>query len=207
MQPNKTRLTTISSATLALVLAATTSVAAAGPRNDDVGFGHGGRGMERGMSGWGQRGMGPLGSMWGDASGFERRELTLQTADSVSVQRLENGVVDTVGDASLDFSLGSGEAVSVTIDDSTQVLSFEETTVERGGWSRQRLVPSEIALADIPAGASVMVWSDSEDGGAFVAQRIVVQPATEVTSTDDSGASTDASDVTTAPDASPVADA
>ncbi len=210
MHSNKTRWTTISGATLALVLAATASVAAAGPRNDDPGFGPGGRGMERGM---GMRDMGPMGSMWGDASDFERREVTLQTADSVTVDRVENGVVDSVTDTSLDFSLGSGEAVSVTVDDTTQVVAFDETTVQRGGWSRQRLVPTEIALADIAAGAAVTVWSESQDGGAFVAQRIVVQPATNsaTTATDGSASSTDessgAADATTAPEASPVADA
>ncbi len=208
MHSNKTRLTALSGATLALVLAATASVVAAGPRNDDLGFGHGGRGIDRGMDGWGQWGMGQRGSMWGGSSGFERREVTLQTADNVSVQRVENGVVDAVGDASLDFSLGSGEAVSVTVDDSTQVIAYEATTVERGGWTRQRMVPSKITLTDIPTGATVMVWSDSDDGSAFVAQRIVVQPVTDVgVTTDDSGAATDASDATTTPEASPAADA
>ncbi len=211
MHSHKTRLTAISGATLALVLAATASVAASGPRDDDHGFGPGQRGMERGMGEWGQMGMGPRGSMGGDPSGFERREVTLQTAAAVSVQRVENAVVDTVGDTSLDFSLGSGEAVSVTVDDTTQVMAYEESTVERGGWSRQRLMPTEITLADIAAGSSVVVWSDSEDGSAFVAQRIMVQPAADAatTATDEAGASSDASsaaaDATIAPDASPAA--
>ncbi len=193
MQMNRNRLALVSGTTLALVIASTASVAAFGPRDDDRGSGPGDR-LEHRMDGMG--GMGGPGAMRGqlrDGLGawmggapddFERREVTLQTADGISSRRVEQGVVDAATDASLTFTLGSGEAVSVTLGDDTQVVAFSEQTIERRGWSRQRMVPTEVTPADIEMGAQVMVWSESEDGADFVAQRIVIQPAADETTSD-----------------------
>ena len=126
--------------------------------------------------------------MWAPMGGapddFERREVTLQTADGISSRRVEQGIVDAATDGSLTFTLGSGEAVSVTLGDDTQVVAFSEQTVERRGWTRQRMVPAEVTPADIEMGAHIMVWSESEDGADFVAQRIVIQPAADETTSD-----------------------
>ncbi len=185
MKNNRIRLAAISGATLALAVAGTAGVAAHGPRDDDRGFGPGmGGRIERGMADMGFMG-GPMRGQMGAAfNDFERREVTLQTATGTTVQRVENGVVDVATDSSLEFSLGSGEVVSVTLADDTEIVAFSEETVERGGWSRQRMVPTEVAAADIAAGAQVVVWSASEDGSDFVAERIVIQPMTD-TATDD----------------------
>jgi hypothetical protein len=183
MDKHKIRLTTIAGATMALVIAST-AVVSAHP-------GDGRRGMddEMGPMGMGRMdgtfGMGPLGGLRGWAGDVERREVTIQTADGTTTERMEQGVVDSASDTSLAFSLGSGEAVTVTIDADTQVIAFEEDTVTtRRGWSRQLLAPTEIAATDIAAGADVVVWSDSADGSDYVAQRIVVQPQADETALD-----------------------
>lgn len=179
MQMNRNRLAAVSSATLALVIASTASVAAFGPRDDDRGFGPGDGRVGRGMG----HADGMRDRMWagiaGGLDGFERREVTLQTADGTSSRRVENGVVETATDGSLEFTLGSGEVVSVTFADEIAVVAFSEQTIERRGWSRQRMLPAEVEVADIEAGARVVVWSESEDGGDFVAQRIVIQPTAD----------------------------
>ena len=187
MQMNRNRLAVVSGTTLALVIASTASVAAFGPRDDDRGFGPGDR-LERRMDGMGAMRGRPHDGLWawmgGAPDDVERREVTLQTSDGISSRRVEQGVVDAAADGSLAFTLGSGETVSVTLADDTEVVAFSEQTIERGGWSRQRMVPTEVTPADIEMGAQVMVWSASEDGGDFVAQRIVIQPAADETASD-----------------------
>lgn len=188
MQMNRNRLAVVSGTTLALVIASTASVAAFGPRDDDDrGFGPGDR-LERRMDDMGAMGGQMRDGLWAPMGGaqddFERREVTLQTADGISARRVEQGVVDAATDGSLTFTLGSGETVSVTLGEDTQVVAFSEQTVERRGWSRQRMVPTEVTPADIEMGAQVMVWSESEDDADFVAQRIVIQPAADETTSD-----------------------
>jgi hypothetical protein len=91
---------------------------------------------------------------------------------------VEQGTVDDAAADALTFSLASGEAVTVVIDDDTQAFALEEQEVTgRRGWTRTRLVPSEVETADIEAGSEVAVWSASEDGADFIASRIVIQPA------------------------------
>jgi hypothetical protein len=41
------------------------------------------------------------------------------------------------------------------------------------------MVPTEVGVGDIAAGTEIVVWSGSEDGGEFVADRVVVQPAAD----------------------------
>ena len=88
-------------------------------------------------------------------------------------------MVDSTAPGSLSFTLGSGEAVTVVVDDDTAAVAFEEQEVTRRGWSRTRLAPTEIEVADIEDGAGIVVWSDATDGEDFVASRIMVQPADE----------------------------
>ena len=139
------------------------------------------------------------------ADDFERREVTLQTADGTTVQRTEQGTVDSASDASLTFSLASGESVTVTIDDDTDAVAFSEQEVtSRRGLSRTRLAPAEVEIGDIEAGAEIVVWSDSEDGAEFVAQRIVIQPEPAADDVEDMDAEEATSDESAA---APVVDA
>ena len=193
MQNHKTRLLAITGATLALVIASTAAVAAHGPRDDARGFGRGG-GM--GMDGWrGDTDMPGMGArlglcLQGDVADFERRETTIQTAERTTSYRIEQGVVDATSDSGIDFTLPSGETVSVGMDDDTAVISFEEQTVTMRGWNRTRMLPTEVEPGDIEAGAEVMIWSTSEDGGAFLASRVVIRPL-EDESVDDGTDDTD----------------
>jgi hypothetical protein len=200
MQNHKTRLLAITGATLALVIASTAAVAAHGPRDDARGFGRGG-GM--GMDGWrgdtdgwqGDTDMPGMGArmglcLQGAVADFERRETTIQTAEGTTSYRIEQGVVDATSDSGIDFTLPSGETVSVGMDDDTAVISFEEQTVTMRGWNRTRMLPTEVEPGDIEAGAEVMIWSTSEDGGAFLASRVVIQPL-EDESVDDGTDDTD----------------
>lgn len=110
---------------------------------------------------------------------FQRQETTLQTTDRTLTQRVDRGTVSSIGDASLDYALADGQAATVTTGARTAIVSLTERTFDRGrrGRTITRLVPSRISLTDIEAGTTVIVWSGSENGGDFVAQRIVVQPA------------------------------
>jgi hypothetical protein len=117
--------------------------------------------------------------------------------------------VSSVADASLDYALASGETATVATDEDTAVYALAEQTVEWGrrGLSMERLVPTQIELADIEAGASVLVWSGSEDGGEFVAERILVQPAADAEdATEEAGTEGDAPATEEEAAASPVAD-
>jgi hypothetical protein len=179
MQNHKARLLAITGATLALVIASTATVAAHGPRDDARGFGHGrGMGMDGGRGGTEMPGMpGGMGyGLRGAVADFERRETTIQTAEGITSYRIELGVADVASDTGLDFTLASGETVSVGIDDDTAVISFEEQTVTVRGWNRSRMLPTVVEPGDIEAGAAVVVWSTSEDGGDFLASRVVIQP-------------------------------
>ena len=185
MNKNTSRATVVIGATMALVMAGTAAVSAAPGQRDD-------RMPNRGKAGAGdmmggqkmpgrpgargeQRGMGP--GLRGGVDDFERRETSVQTADGITVRRVEQGAVDGAAADALTFSLGSGETVTVVIDDETQLFALEEQEQVRRGRSRSMMAPTEIEAAGIEAGAEIVVWSDSEDGEDFVAARVVVQPA------------------------------
>lgn len=193
-----TRLLAVTGA-LALVIATTAAVSARGPRDDDRGrwFGPDQPPMGAMRDDMGLRARLHAG-ISGEIEDFERREVILQTADGVTAQRLEQGIVESADAASLVFSLASGERVTVALDDETEVIAVSEQTVERGRWSRQRLVPEMMEIADLEAGDGVLVWSGSEDGAAFVAERVVIQPPTdgEAEAVDDESATDDAGDTT-----------
>jgi hypothetical protein len=186
MQTSKTRLMAISGATLALVIASTAAVAAhPGDQREQRGFGKANQGqLERGKAMFGQRGdmRGALrGAMRDRVDQFVRTETTYEAEDGLVTRRVDNGTVQSAGDAALDYSLSTGESASVAIDEDTSVIAFSEQTVEVGrrGFSRERMVPEEIVLADIESGAEIVVWAESQDDGTFLAQRIVVQPAAD----------------------------
>lgn len=194
MHRNTTRTTAVVGATLALVMAGTAAVAAHPGERDDRGWEGGQGGMRAPMGGLmpGARG---LGGMRGALDDYERREVTLQTADGTTTQRVEQGTVDSAAADALTFSLASGEVVTVVIDDDTQAYALEEQEVAtRRGWTRTQLVPSEVETADIAAGSEVAVWSASEDGADFVASRIVIQPAEDADTEAEAEAEADAAE-------------
>ena len=160
-------------------MAGTAAVSAHPGGDDDRGMQRGKAGMGAKMGGQGMAGIRGMGGLRGMAEDFERRETTLQTADGTIVRRVEQGAVDSAAADALSFSLESGEAVTVVIDEDTQVYALEEQEVSRRGWERTRLAPTEVEAEAIEAGAEVFVWSDAEDGAEFVASRVVIQPAEE----------------------------
>jgi len=181
MKKNTTRATVVIGTTMALVMAGTAAVAAHPGGGEDRGPQRGKAGISaqkggQGMAGarGGERGMG---GRRGELEDFERRETTVQTAEGVTTRRVEQGAVDSTAADALTFSLSSGESVTVTIDDDTQLLAFEEQEVNLRGRSKMRMAPTEVEADAIEAGTEVVVWSDSGDGADFVASRIVVQPA------------------------------
>ena len=192
MKNNTTRVTAVVGTTMALVIAGTAAVAAAGPRDrdDSRGFGKMGPGAQQGAKMPGARAMGGMmggmgGGMRGLDADFERTERTVQTADGTTVRRVEQGVVDSAAADSLDFTLGSGEAVTVVIDDDTTAVAFEEQEVtSRRGQNRTRMAPTEVGVEEIEAGVEVVVWSDSEDDSEFVATRIAIRPTEAEEDTD-----------------------
>jgi hypothetical protein len=199
MNRNTTRITAVLGTTLALVVAGTAAVAAHPGDGDDRGFGWGKAGIGAGMDDpmmRGLRGLRGTGGLGGALDEFERREVTLQTVDGVTTQRVEQGTVDSISDDALSYSLESGESVTVVIDEDTGLLALDEEDVTFRRGTRTRLVPTEIEAADIEAGAEIVVWSDSEDGADFVASRVVVQPAE-----DEEAAETEADEAATATDA------
>ena len=210
MKTSRTRFAAISAATLALIIASTASVAArpgdrGGPFGDcdqgamgDCGmsFGDGFGPGAMGEPGWGRMGglgqRGDLrGQVWGmldgAADGFVRHEMTYQTEDALVIRRTDQGTVVSTADAVVEYTLATGEAASVSTDEDTQVVAFTTETVEvgRSGFTRERMVPQAITLADIAAGSEVVVWAQSQDEGTFLAERIVVRPAADA-ATDDS---------------------
>jgi hypothetical protein len=214
MNKNTTRATAVVGTTMALVIAGTAAVAAAGPRDrDDRGFG--GQGiagkadMQFGPGMGGMRGMrdGMGGGLRGLDADVERTERTIQTADGITTMRMEQGVVEGAAADSLSFSLASGEAVTVVIDEDTEVVTFEEQEVtNRRGQSRTRMAATEIEAGDITAGAEVVVASDAEGDEGFVASRIIIRPAesddteaeaADADEADEAVAETEAADETT----------
>jgi hypothetical protein len=110
---------------------------------------------------------------------FVRTETTYEAEDGLVTKRVDHGTVDSASEAGLDYSISTGETASVVTDEDTSVITFSEQTVEIGrrGFSRDRMVPEEITLADIESGAEIAVWAESQEDGTFLAQRIVVHPA------------------------------
>lgn len=205
MSKNTARATVLAGATMALVLAGTAAVSAHPGHRDE-------RMPGRGMAGFGDMMPGPRGA-WSED--FERREVTLQTADGTTSSRVEQGTVDSSAADALTFSLGSGESVTVAIDEDTDFIGYEEQEMTRRGWSRTVMAATEIGADEVQAGAEVLVWSESEDGADFVASRVVVEPPVDeadASDTSDAGmVDESAADASTAEEAAateaPAADA
>lgn len=221
MQTTKTRLAAVSAATLALAIAGTAAVAAhPGDREDfwgdEMGPGRMG-GLGRGdMGGFGWDGGSPgrLGGVFAEATdGFVRHETIYQTEDGTVSQRTDAGTVASTGETSLEYTLATGETASLTTDDATEIvsLSVESFELGRSGRTRERLVPETVALSDLAVGTEVLVWSQSQADGTFLAQRIVVRPAADVTAddaaVDESSEDDAASGITEVPASAAPADA
>ena len=188
MNTPRTRLLAVSGATLALIVAGTAVVSAhpGGDRGDRAQFGdrferRGGDNNRGGIRGQFRQRIGA------QVDDFVRRETMVQTEDGVVTRRIDTGAVDAASETSLDYTLSTGEAVSVTIDEDTSAIAFAEPTdaAENEGRRRfrgPRLRPTEISVADIAAGSNVIVTAQSLDDGSFVAQRVVVQPDIEAVS-------------------------
>lgn len=211
MQTDRTRITLISAATLALVLAGTAAASAhGGGRDEPPGIGLGRMGMGMGGPGWDDMdgfGMGRMGHLGGlfdeDDGGFVRTVTTYQADDGTVVsRRIDQGTVSAAGETSLDYALATGEAGTVTTDSETEIVSLGVETVDLGnsGRTRERLVPESLALADIPVGATVLVWAEAQADGSYLAERIVVRPAAEdATDTDAADAEGEITEVPASP--------
>lgn len=184
-------------ATLALVMAGTVVASAHGARDEGpFGFGDGpGRGPGRAEL----RAFGPFGGvglgLGLDGDGVVRTESIVDLGEAgFLTRRVESGTVTAAGEADLSYTLANGEAVSVTTDEDTEILALTEVSEdEDGGLLRRRAMTlDEATLADIPADAEVVVWSEAGESGTFVAQRIVVQPSADAASDDDAAATEEA---------------
>ena len=227
----------ISGAALALIVAGTAVVSAhPGDKDDQRGFGkgrmgaqshRGDRGVGPGLFGQhsdrrgGPRVFGQRGALRGELrqriggmlDQFVRSETTVAVNDGFVTHRVDQGTVTSASDAGLEYTLADGQSASVTTDDDTKVwtVSVETVAVGRRGRSRQRLVPQEIAVADIEPDSRVVIWAQSQDDGAYLAQRVGVQPvvdeAAEEIAEDVDAAETEDVDATEDAAASTVSDA
>ena len=137
MQTTKIRLAAVSAATLALAIAGTAAVAAhPGDREDFWGdemgpgrMGGFGRGDMEGF-GWDGGARGRLGGMFAEATdGFVRHETIYQTEDGTVSHRTDAGTVASTGEASLEYTLATGETASLTTDDATEIVSLSVESV------------------------------------------------------------------------------
>jgi hypothetical protein len=153
-----------------------------------------------GGRGFGLRGLGDT---------FERREVTLQTTDGTTISRVEQGAVESISDSALTFSFADGQSVTVALDDNTDLIGFGEEQQTVRGWSRTRMIATEIAATDVAAGDQVVVWSSSEDGTDFTASQVVVQVPDTTATSDATTSSDDSATVDESPTAveSPAAEA
>jgi hypothetical protein len=193
MSTTRIRLIGVTAAALALVAGAGAAVSA--QPGLDASF-QGGTSLElrepRGMGGPFRGGGGGFGGLRGGLldrfDALVRQETTYQTDDGLVTRRVDNGTLVAIDSGSVEYSLADGQTASATIDDDTEVIAFEEETVEFGrrGLTRQRLAAQEVEASSIAVGSEVLVWSESTSDGTFVAQRLVVQP--EVAAADDTAA-------------------
>jgi hypothetical protein len=198
----------VTGATLALVIAGTAAVAAHGGRGDrpERAFGDGiGRGIMRAELGFPGLG-GRLGPGFGlGADGVVRSETTVDLGEAgFLTRRVDDGTVTSASDTELTYTLATGETATVSADEDTEVLAVSEVAEDDApGMLRRAMTLDEIALADIPADADVIVWSEAGESGEFVAQRVIVQPAEDASAAAAEDAASDAATTEAAPSASP----
>ncbi|MFN8620232.1 MAG: hypothetical protein U0869_05740 [Chloroflexota bacterium] len=144
-----------------------------GGRGGDQG-GFGGQGGPGGDQGLGMgRGMG-IGQ---DVQDLVSQEVVRMDADgNVLTDRVQHGTVTANADGSLTISLATGDTATIATDANTSAYSWS-TTGQPGR--------TEIAVADVASGADVLVWSESQSDGSFLAQRIAVLPAASASTTPD----------------------
>ena len=139
--------------------------------------------------------------------GLVRSETTVDLGEAgFLTRRIDDGTVTSASDTELTYTLATGESTTVTTDEDTEVLAVtEDAESDTGTLRRREMSLDEIALADIPADADVIVWSEAGEDGAFVAQRVIVRPTEDATTpaTDDAAAS-DGAATEAAPSASPA---
>ena len=151
----------------------------------------GGRGFGGDEDGRGGRGMGGglRGAVLERYDGLVSQTVVRVDADgNVLTDKVEHGTVSAVADGSITIALATGESVTIATDANTAAFSWDTSG---------RPLRSEIAVADVAVGADVMVWSESQDDGSFLAQRVAVLPEAAATDT--------TTDDGTTPDASPAA--
>ena len=198
----------VTGATFALVMAGTAVVAAHGGGADrgDRGFGgDAGRGILRGELGPGFGGrLGP-GFGLGD-DGLVRNETIVDLGEAgFLTRRVDDGTVTSASDTELTYTLATGETATVSADEDTEVLAVTEVNEDDDpGILRRAMTLDEIALADIPADADVVVWSEAGESGDFVAQRVIVRPTEATTADAADDAASDAATAEAAPSASPT---
>lgn len=198
MITTRTRLIGATAVSLALVAGAGAAVSAQpdsditlhGRDRDRIelrdGFGRGGRG-----------GPGGFGETRGLLARFDRlvrQETTYQTDEGLLTRRVDNGTLVSISADTVEYSLADGQTASASIDADTEVVGFQQETVEVGrrGTLRQRMVAQQVDPTSITVGSEILVWSQSSGGDAFVAQRLVVQPEAEADdATDDAAAPAD----------------
>ena len=204
MNPNSKRLAFGSGTALTLVLTGASRVSAQTPDTTtalggDPGVGAlhgqgmgdmGGRGGRGGFGGFG-------GGMGGDMDRGEailgridnlvsHETVTLDADGNTLTARVQHGTVSAVADGSISIDLATGESVTIATDANTAAHSWSTT---------DRPARTEIAIADVAVGADVVIWSQSQDDGSFLAERIAVVPVAADVTTDD----------TVTPEASPAA--
>jgi hypothetical protein len=200
----------VTGATMALVMAGTVVASGHGPGEDrPFLFGDGpARGAARaGMPGFGP--FGPLDHRLGLGlveDGIVRSESILDLGEAgFLTRRVDSGTVTGTGESELSYTLANGEAATVSIDEDTEILALTEVSEDDDdGLLRRRMMSlDEASLADIPADAEVVVWSEAGDAGTFVAQRVIVEPSAETETVDEAPAQ-EAAPAEVEPDATPA---
>jgi len=208
MNTNRKRLAFVSGTALTLVLTGASLVSAQTPSSTNLGGdsanptlrgpGQGDMGGDRGFGGRGFGGRGGMGGgMGGPGAGMvdgmlgqidnlvSQTTVTLDADGNVLTSVVQHGKVTAVADTSISIDLATGDSVTVATDANTTAYSWSVT---------DRPARAETAIKDIAVGADVVVWSNSQTDGSFLAERIAVVPAAATT---DGGSTT--------PDASPAA--
>lgn len=163
MKTPRTRLLAVSGTTLALIVAGTAVVSAnhGGGRGDSA---------ERGERGQIRQHRGdPI-------DDFIRRETMVLTEDGSTTRRVDNGTFSAATETSLDYTLATGETVSVAIDEDTHAVTVVAPAEADHIEGAPPPLPTEISVADIESESQIVVWAQSQDDGSFLAQRVMVRP-------------------------------
>lgn len=173
----------------------------------EMGGHHGGHGGPGDMDGDHGKGGGPLDPFM-DGSTIVRQETVIELADGTfATRRLEHGTVTVAAADAITFTLATGETVTVTVDADTVVEEAPAFAGGRGGpngdafgrgWESARpnrdggpaVAPAPVDPASIAVGATVMVASEAQADGSWLAHEIHLLPAfaTEVPAPDASAA-------------------